>query len=141
MHKKPILFLILTIVCLAVHSADADFAKALRNCTPFSGSGSVQTGGMNVKSTKRISGWQGDKCVYKESVNFAGINSDIVCKFTKPQVEELASVLEAYELMQKYADDKPDFSNLEEAQKNPVSRAWQKYLSDEAVCTISTVQT
>ena len=95
---------------------------------------------MNVKSTKRISGWQGDKCVYKESVNFAGINSDIVCKFTKPQVEELASVLEAYELMQKYADDKPDFSNLEEAQKNPVSRAWQKYLSDEAVCTISTDQ-
>ena len=42
--------------------------------------------------------------------------------------------------MQKYADDKPDFSNLEEAQKNPVSRAWQKYLSDEAVCTISTDQ-
>lgn len=140
MNKNYILFLILALICLAVHSAETDFAKALRNCTPFSDSGSVQTQGMNVKSVKRISGWQGDKCVYKESVNFAGINSNIVCKFSKSQVAELASLIEAYELTQKYSEEKPDFSNLEEAQKNPVSRAWQKYLGDESICKINVEQ-
>lgn len=142
MINKKILILtaMLSILCLGVVSSEADFSKALKNCTPFSDSGQVQTAGMNVQSTKRIVGWQGDKCIYKESVKFMNISSDISCRLSKAQVLELSSVIDAYSLVQKYSDSKPDFSDLESAQNNPVSKAWSKYLQDSSVCTITTNQ-
>ena len=140
MQKNAILVIALTLLCLAVHSTEASFPKALRNCTAFTDSGTVSSSGMNIKSTKHIIGWQGDKCIYKENVSFSGIDSEIVCRFTKPQLNELASVLEAYELMQKYADEEPDFSDLDEVQKNPAVRAWQKYLANESICKVSAEQ-
>lgn len=127
-------------LCLSAISGEADFSKALKNCTPFSDSGQVQTAGMNVQSTKRIVGWQGDRCVYKESIKFMNISSNITCRFNKAQTLELASVIDAYNLMQKYSDSTPDFSDLESAQKNPVSKAWNKYLQDSSICTITTNQ-
>ena len=142
MINKKILILtaMLSILCLGAVSSEADFSKALKNCTPFSDSGQVQTAGMNVQSTKRIVGWQGDKCIYKESVKFMNISSDISCRLSKAQVLELSSVIDAYSLVQKYSDSKPDFSDLESAQNNPVSKAWSKYLQDSSVCTITTNQ-
>lgn len=140
-NKKILIFTaMLSILCLGAVSSEADFSKALKNCTPFSDSGQVQTAGMNVQSTKRIVGWQGDKCVYKESVKFMDISSDISCRLSKAQILELSSVIDAYSLVQKYSDSKPDFSNLESAQNNPVSKAWSKYLQDNSVCTITTNQ-
>ena len=86
-NKKILIFTaMLSILCLGAVSSEADFSKALKNCTPFSDSGQVQTAGMNVQSTKRIVGWQGDKCVYKESVKFMDITSDISCRLNKAQV-------------------------------------------------------
>lgn len=140
-NKKILIFTaMLSILCLGAVSSEADFSKALKNCTPFSDSGQVQTAGMNVQSTKRIVGWQGDKCVYKESVKFMDISSDISCRLSKAQILELSSVIDAYSLVQKYSDSKPDFSDLESAQNNPVSKAWSKYLQDSSVCTITTNQ-
>lgn len=140
-NKKILIFTaMLSILCLGAVSSEADFSKALKNCTPFSDSGQVQTAGMNVQSTKRIVGWQGDKCVYKESVKFMDITSDISCRLSKAQILELSSVIDAYSLVQKYSDSKPDFSDLESAQNNPVSKAWSKYLQDNSVCTITTNQ-
>lgn len=140
-NKKILIFTaMLSILCLGAVSSEADFSKALKNCTPFSDSGQVQTAGMNVQSTKRIVGWQGDKCVYKESVKFMDISSDISCRLSKAQILELSSVIDAYSLVQKYSDSKPDFSDLESAQNNPVSKAWSKYLQDNSVCTITTNQ-
>ena len=140
-NKKILIFTaMLSILCLGAVSSEADFSKALKHCTPFSDSGQVQTAGMNVQSTKRIVGWQGDKCVYKESVKFMDISSDISCRLSKAQILELSSVIDAYSLVQKYSDSKPDFSDLESAQNNPVSKAWSKYLQDNSVCTITTNQ-
>ena len=140
-NKKILIFTaMLSILCLGAVSSEADFSKALKNCTPFSDSGQVQTAGMNVQSTKRIVGWQGDKCVYKESVKFMDISSDISCRLSKAQILELSSVIDAYSLVQKYSNSKPDFSDLESAQNNPVSKAWSKYLQDNSVCTITTNQ-
>lgn len=140
-NKKILIFTaMLSILCLGAVSSEADFSKALKNCTPFSDSGQVQTAGMNVQSTKRIVGWQGDKCVYKESVKFMDISSDISCRLSKAQILELSSVIDVYSLVQKYSDSKPDFSDLESAQNNPVSKAWSKYLQDNSVCTITTNQ-
>ena len=140
-NKKILIFTaMLSILCLGAVSSEADFSKALKNCTPFSDSGQVQTAGMNVQSTKRIVGWQGDKCVYKESVKFMDVSSDISCRLSKAQILELSSVIDAYSLVQKYSDSKPDFSDLESVQNNPVSKAWSKYLQDSSVCTITTNQ-
>lgn len=141
MNKKLLLILtVLLITSIGAFSSDADFAKALSNCTPFSDSGQVQTSGMNVQSTKRIVGWQGDKCVYKESVNFMNISSDISCRLSKSQLAELSSVMNAYDLLQKYSNTSANFSDLEAAQNNPVVKAWNKYLQDSSVCTMITNQ-
>lgn len=135
--KKLALLSLIMLLALIVQASEDKFTQALKNCTPFSDNGSMKTSGMNVISHKQIVGWNGDRCIYKENVNLSGIKASTVCKFTKSQINELTSVLEAYELVQKYSGEKPDFSNLDEAQKNPVAQAWQKYLNDSSVCTIS----
>ena len=101
------------ITTLFAFAGETPFTKAFRGCTPFTDSGKVTTGGMDVTSSKKIVGWQGDRCVYREDINMMNINSTITCKFTKSQINELASVIEAYELVQQYSDSTPDLSNLE----------------------------
>ena len=132
MIKKNLIFITAAIMVtsLLALADETAFTKAFRSCTPFTDSGKVT----------KIVGWQGDRCVYREDINMMDINSTITCKFTKSQINELASVIEAYELVQQYSDSTPDLSNLEEAQKNPVSKAWGKYLQDSSVCTIVTDQ-
>ena len=117
---------------------DAKFAYALKNCSSYSESGSVQTDGINVTSSKKILGWQGDKCVYQEKLNFSGVDSCVTCKLSKTQIDELVNVMQAYAVVQQYSKSKVDTSNLSSVQDNPVVKAWSKYLQDSSVCTIST---
>ena len=139
MKKYFIFAFVLLVTTLVVWADDMRFANALRNCSSsYSESGTVQTDGMNVTSSKKILGWQGDKCVYQEKVNFAGIDSCITCKLSKSQVAELVNVMQAYAVVQQYSKGKTDTSNFSEAQNNPVVKAWNKYLQDSSVCTIST---
>ncbi len=139
MKKYFIFAFVLLVTTLVVLADDMRFANALRNCSSsYSESGTVQTDGMNVTSSKKILGWQGDKCVYQEKVNFAGIDSCITCKLSKSQVAELVNVMQAYAVVQQYSKEKVDTSNFSEAQNNPVVKAWNKYLQDSSVCTIST---
>lgn len=141
MKKYFIFAFVLLVTTLVVLADDMRFANALRNCSSsYSESGTVQTDGMNVTSSKKILGWQGDKCVYQEKVNFAGIDSCITCKLSKSQVAELVNVMQAYAVVQQYSKEKVDISNFSEAQNNPVVKAWNKYLQDSSVCTISTNQ-
>ena len=93
---------------------------------------------MNVTSNKKILGWQGDKCVYQEKVNFAGIDSCITCKLSKAQISELVNVMQAYAVVQQYSKSNVDTSSLSAVQDNPVVKVWNKYLQDSSVCTIST---
>lgn len=138
MKKYFIFAFVLLVTTLVVLADDMRFANALRNCSSsYSESGTVQTDGMNVTSSKKILGWQGDKCVYQEKVNFAGIDSCITCKLSKSQIAELVNVMQAYAVVQQYSKGKTDTSNFSEAQNNPVVKAWNKYLQDSSVCTIS----
>ena len=139
MKKYFIFAFVLLVTTLVVLADDMRFANALRNCSSsYSESGTVQTDGMNVTSSKKILGWQGDKCVYQEKVNFAGIDSCITCKLSKSQVAELVNVMQAYAVVQQYSIENVNISNFSEAQNNPVVKAWNKYLQDSSVCTIST---
>ena len=141
MKKYFIFAFVLLVTTLVVLADDMRFANALRNCSSsYSESGTVQTDGMNVTSSKKILGWQGDKCVYQEKVNFAGIDSCITCKLSKSQVAELVNVMQAYAVVQQYSKEKVNTTNFSEAQNNPVVKAWNKYLQDSSVCTISTNQ-
>ncbi len=137
-NKKLFAALILTGIAISVYAKDVKFTDALRNCSSFSDSGSVNMLQTTVQSNKKIVGKDGDKCIYQENVNFMNIESNIVCKFTKPQLEELASVIDAYELVVQYSGESPDLSDINTAQNNPVSKVWNKYMQDSNVCTITT---
>ena len=135
MKKCFVLFSIIFVTSLCV-LGNGSLASALRNCSAFSESGTVNTEGMNVESRKQIVGWEGDKCIYKESVNFSGINVDITCRFTRAQITELSSVMNAYELLQGYSSQNVDTSNVSAVQDNPVVKAWNKYIQDASVCSM-----
>ena len=132
-------FVICFVVLLSVITATAkdDFASSLKSCSPFSDSGVVETEGMKVKSVKQILGWEGDRCVYKEKVNFAGMDVTTTCKFTKPQITELTSVMNAYSLVQKYSGDSVDTSSLSAVQNNPVVKVWNKFMQDSSTCSVN----
>lgn len=138
MKKYFIFALTIILTTLIVLADDAKFAYALKNCSSYSESGSVQTDGINVTSSKKILGWQGDKCVYQEKLNFSGVDSCVTCKLSKTQIDELVNVMQAYAVVQQYSKSKVDTSNLSAVQDNPVVNAWSKYLQDSSVCTIST---
>ncbi len=140
MQKKLIFLMLAILLTLVANASDGEFTKAFKICAPYTEHGEVQTEGVNVSSKKQILGWNDNRCIYKESISFSGINSNVVCKLSKSQIDEITSVIEAYELVQKYSGEKPNFSNLDEAQKNPVTKVWQKYLNDASVCTITTEQ-
>lgn len=138
MKKYFIFALTIILTTLIVLADDAKFAYALKNCSSYSESGSVQTDGINVTSSKKILGWQGDKCVYQEKVNFSGVDSCVTCKLSKAQINELVNVMQSYAVVQQYSKSSVDTSNLSAVQDNPVVKAWSKYLQDSSVCTIST---
>ena len=120
---------------ITVNAANSDFLSSFRSCSRYSESGNVKTEGLDVVSQKQILGMQDNKCVYKETVKFAGIEASTVCKFTKPQIAEIVSVMEAYSLVQKYSNEDVDTSSLSGVSNNPVVKVWNKYLNDSSVCS------
>lgn len=116
-------------------AVDSEFISALKNCSSYSENGVVNTEGMNVSSQKRILGKKDGKCVYEEDVKFAENNLTITCQFTKEQREEIVRVMNAYEIVQKYTNEKVDTSSYSAVEKNPVVKVWGKYLQDETVCS------
>ena len=139
--KKYFVFVItLVLTTLIVLADDAKFTNALKNCSSYSESGTVNSEGVNVTSSKKILGWEGDKCVYQEKVQFSGIDSCITCKLTRSQINELVSVMQAYALVQQYSNDDVDTSSISAVQNNPVVKAWNKYLQDSSVCSVTTNQ-
>lgn len=137
MKKSLIIIFTIFLTALVVIAQDSMFTASLRNCSSFTESGTVNTEGMNVQSTKHIVGWDNDKCVYKETVNFNGLNVTTTCKLTRPQIDELVSVMNAYSLVQEYSNESVNTSKLSEVQSNPVVKAWNKYLMDSSICTMT----
>lgn len=136
---KKILTSIILIFCLTlvVKASDDKFIEALRDCSNYYDSGTVNVQGINVVSKKSISGWNNDKCTYREDINMNGSDIAIVCKFTRPQIQEISSVADAYFLTQKYSGEKPDTSSLDAIQNNPIANVFNKYLQDSSVCEMS----
>ena len=135
-------FLIITLTlffCLAVYAVNNDdkFLNALKNCSAYQESGTVNVQGISAKSSKKISGWTGDKCTYNENINFNEVNTNITCKFSRKQIDEIATVTDAYFTTLKYSNTKPDTSSLKAVENNPVINVFNKYLQDPSVCSIS----
>ena len=135
--KKCLFLLLILGVAVTTVTAGGDIASSLKNCSPYSESGTINTEGMNVTTKKQIMGKQGDRCVYKETVNFQGMNVTTICKFTQPQINEITSVMNAYSLVQQYSGDSIDTSSLDKVKDNPVVKVWNKYLQDSSTCTMS----
>ena len=136
MKKYFIVFAILIFSSAFSLADDEAFYSALQNCKAYSNQGQTKTDGNNIAFKSQILGWENNKCTYKESVSFAGMDSCTICKFSKDQINELVTVMRAYSTVQKYSGETVDTSSLSAAQNNPVVRVWNKYLSDPAVCNI-----
>lgn len=140
--KKYLIFAFLLLLANSIVIAEeiisSKFVMALANCsTNYSESGSFTTDGMNVTSSKKILGWENNKCVYQEKIKFSDVNSCVTCKLSKNQISELVSVMRSYEVVQKYSNEQIDFSKSANVQNNPVVKVWNKYLQDSETCTIS----
>lgn len=136
MKKYILALLVVFLTILIVTADDSAFYNALQNCSAYSSSGETTTDGALAKFQSKILGWQNDKCVYKETVNYSGIDATTTCRFSKKQIDELVDVMRSYSTVQKYSADKVDTSSLNNIKGNPVVNVWNKYLMDSSVCNI-----
>ena len=136
MKKSITFFMLFLCTCFIAVANDDAFTEHLKDCSSYSSSGTVNTEGVQAHSTKRILGWQNGKCSYEERINLMGLNSIVSCELSRPQINEIVSVTNAYSVVSKYSDS-PDTSNLDSAKSNPVSQVWLKYLNNPSVCNIS----
>ena len=134
-----ILFTISTVCLLSVFAQNEDkFIDALRTCSPlYKESDTINVGGVNAISTKSMSGWNNNICVYKEIIKMNGMNITTTCNFTKKQTQEIVSVADAYYLTMRYNSEKIDTSSPEAVKNNPLFNVMNKYLQDSSVCTMS----
>ncbi len=139
---KKIFTSIILVFCVTLISSAGDdkFIDSLRNCSKYHDSGTVDVQGISVETTKSISGWNDDKCTYREDIKMNGSNMAIACKFSRPQIKEIVSVSDAYFLTLKYSGEKTDTSSLEAVKNNPITNVFNKYLQDPSVCTIEGLQ-
>ena len=130
-----ILILIISCICTVSAQNNDSFINALRNCTPYNSSGEIDINGITAVTTKQMRGWQNDKCTYKESISFQDKTINTVCRFSRPQIDEIVSVADAYYLTQKYSQEEVDTSSFESVKNNPIAQVIGKYLQDSSVCT------
>ena len=135
--KKVLVLLSILCIGLMVKASDDKFINALRTCSAFSDSGTVNAEGISAKTTKQITGWHDGKCTYKENVNISGMNVNMTCRFSKPQIQEITSVADAYYLTLKYSHENVDTSSLDAVKNNPLANVLNKYLQDQSVCEMS----
>lgn len=138
MKKYIICMFLFAFACTVVLADDAKYTNSLKNCLPYSESGNVNADGMNSVSTKQILGWKDNKCIYRETVQFSGLSANVECSFTKPQLHELSTVMEAYNITSKYSGEEVDVSSYDAVKNNPVVKVWDKYLQNPNVCTMET---
>ena len=138
MKKYAVFILVLIFTCIIAVYAQSDdrFINALRDCSPsYRESDNINVNGNNVLSEKSLSGWNNGVCTYKESINFSGKQITTVCRFSKPQVQEIISVADAYALTLKYTNENIDLSSPEAVKNNPLAQVLNKYLQDKEVCS------
>ena len=137
MKKVFLLCSLLSLVCCVSANSGDKFIDALRNCSAYNDSGAININGINAKTEKQLSGWQGDKCVYKESLNYNGDNIITVCKFSRAQVNEIVSTADSYFIKLRKSGNQTDLSSFESIQNNPITNVMSKYLQDPSVCSMS----
>ena len=135
--KKILSLFCFFVICLSANAEGDKFVDSLRNCSPYKDSGIVSTSGIEAKSNKQMIGWKNDRCVYIETVEFGTNKVTTVCKFTRPQIQEITSVADAYYLTLKYTNENVDTSSVNAVKNNPIIQVLNKYLQDPDVCTMS----
>ena len=134
--KKLFLILCLLVFCISANAEKDKFVDALKNCTPYSESGVLNINGTDTRSYKQMTGWQNNRCIYKETVLFGTNKVTTKCSFTRPQIDEITSVADAYYLTLKYTDEEIDTSSVDAVKNNPLVKVLNKYLQDPDVCTM-----
>lgn len=124
------LILLCTIsACIAGSSA---FNTSLINCTPFNDHGTFTSEGNNIQFYKQIIGWEHDKCVYKEKINYSGMEICVTCNLTRNQLRELASTINDIQYYDKLT--------VQSVQQEPFVQIWNKFLQDPKTCKLGTAE-
>ena len=134
--KRFLTVFCLFIFCLSVQAENDRFIEALRNCSSFTDEGIMNVNGIPAKSYKKMTGWQNNRCIYKETVVLGDNQYTNVCKFTKPQIQEITSVADAYYLTLKYSNEEIDTSSVNAVKNNPLFKVLNKYLQNPDVCSL-----
>lgn len=137
--KNKLLFSVLGLVVFTgfvCAEYEDSFVNSMRTCSHYVKNGNIAAEGMQIDVKEEIVGYENDRCIYRETLNMAGAKSCITCRFTKSQINELVKVMDAYNTLQNYSEEKPDTSSVEAVQDNPVVKVWNKYLNDTSVCKI-----
>ena len=137
--KIRIILLLVCIFCAArvldVKANDTtSFTDNLKNCAQYYGSQTIELNDVKLVSTKQILGFEGDKCVYKESISTADSKYTVSCKLSKSNIADLVAIMEDFEKDPKAQNiDLNDFTQVE---SSSVVTGWSKYLQDPEICSI-----
>ena len=88
-----ILVLLFLVSSFAFATHDDRFIDALKTCSPYESLGVLDIKGISADYTSKIVGWIDDKCLYRKSVKFSGINTFTECKFSKGDIDQLINVM------------------------------------------------
>lgn len=137
LKKFIMLFFVSAITVLSV-MADHDerFFNALSNCTPYISNGSIEVSNVIADYKSQILGWENDRCVYRETVKFADIDSCVICRFSSSQIADIIGVMKNYKVAQSSSGEEVDIMNIKELKNTPVAKVWNRYLHDPTVCQL-----
>jgi hypothetical protein len=135
------LFAVSILICIVAAANTGDkFIESLRNCSLYNESGSLNIGGIQAHSAKQIIGWQDNKCVYKEIINYSSTNIITVCKFTQPQIRDIILAAESYYSTLNNSENTPNSLSFESVQNNPFAMVMNRYLQDTSICTMNSYE-
>ena len=136
MKKLLVFILLVSISSPAFADHDEKFFNALKTCSPYVSNGALDLKNISADYNSKILGWQEDKCIYIERVNFSGLQGCLTCEFTQNQIDEISEIMQASKIIQNHTDEEIDISDNESLKHHPMTKMWNKYMNDPSICRI-----
>ncbi len=130
MKKAAIILLASTILAgLAANSSNyfsKNFLNRLSTCSYYS----ETVGARDYTSKSEISGWDNDKCVYKNEIHQANMTYTLECRFSREQIEKLVNTVSAESNTQYVFKD----NSIKLKNSDTLAKIWNSYLHDKTIC-------
>ena len=127
--KKISLFLLFIIISATSGYCDANidtsgtFLSKLSTCSEYYS----ETRGLKLFVKTEISGWDNDKCQYRNEAYYHGSTHTVACRFSKDQINQLLEAVNKDVALQKKEGKQSNLENFR--------LLWRKYLNDANTCS------